>query len=125
RHEAAPRADENRQMLDADRALVLARAAGRALPQHLLAVHLTERSFSTVGKQRVLRLQDDPFRVQLLAGAPRGTIHLATAALDARERIEHHLAAEILHRLETNLLFFEIEIRQAAELRRLQQHRDG
>ena len=37
RHQAAPRADEDRQVLDADRALVLAGAAGRALPQHLLA----------------------------------------------------------------------------------------
>ena len=36
RHQAAPRADEERQVLDADRALVLAGAAGRALPQHLL-----------------------------------------------------------------------------------------
>ena len=42
RHEPAPRADEERQVLDADRALVLAGAARRALPQHLLAVDLAE-----------------------------------------------------------------------------------
>ena len=42
RHQAAARADEDRQVLDADRALVLAGAAGRALPQHLLAVDLAE-----------------------------------------------------------------------------------
>ena len=36
RHQAAPRSDQDRQVLDADRALVLAGAAGRALPQHLL-----------------------------------------------------------------------------------------
>src|SRR5262245_20731095 len=40
RHQAAPRTDLDRQVLDADRALVLARAAHRALPQHLLAVNL-------------------------------------------------------------------------------------
>ena len=35
-----------------------------------------------------------------------------------------HLAAEILHRLEADLLLLEIEVRQVAELRRLQEHRD-
>ena len=40
--ETRPRrdADENRQVLDADRALVLAGAAGRALPEHFLRVDL-------------------------------------------------------------------------------------
>ena len=42
RHQAAPRADDERQVLDADRALVLAGAAGRALPEHLLGVDLAE-----------------------------------------------------------------------------------
>ena len=42
RHQAAPRPDQERQVLDPDRALVLARAARRALPEHLLGVDLAE-----------------------------------------------------------------------------------
>ena len=42
RHQAAPRADDERQVLDAHRALVLARAARRALPQHAGVVLLGE-----------------------------------------------------------------------------------
>ena len=89
-------ADQNRQVLDADRALVLAGAAGRALPEDLLGVDLGELLVALAREQRLLRLQDDRLRVQLLAGAPRRTVHLAAAALDARERVEHRLAAEIL-----------------------------
>ena len=64
------------------------------------------------------------FGLSSLPGAPRRTVHLAAAALDAGERVEHDLAAEILHRLEADLLLLEIEIRQVAELRRLQEHGD-
>src|SRR5205814_9570612 len=110
RHQAAPRTDQDRQMLDPDRALVLARAARRALPQDLLAVHLAELPLTVAGEQRFLRLQDDGFRVQLLARAPRGTVHLTSSALDACERVEHHFAAEILYCLEPDLLFLAVEI---------------
>ena len=64
------------------------------------------------------------FGIQLLAGAPRRAVHLAAAALDAGERVEHALAAEILHRLEADLFLLEIEVRHVAELRRLQEHGD-
>jgi hypothetical protein len=48
----------------------------------------------------------------------------AAAALDAGERVEHALAAEILHGLEADLFLLEIEVRQVPELRRLQEHGD-
>src|SRR6185436_10960081 len=117
RHQPAARSDEDRQVLDAHRALVLAGAARRALPEDLLGVDLAELPPAVARQQGVLRLQDDRFRVQLLAGAPRRAVHLTASALDARERVEHRLAAEILQRLEADLFLFEIEIRQVAELR--------
>src|SRR5689334_16499161 len=104
-------------MLDADRALVLARAAGRALPELFLRVDVAELAAELPCQQRVLRAEHDCLRVQLLAGAPRRAVHLAPSALDARERIEAHLAAEIFDRLEADLLLLEIQIRQVAELR--------
>src|SRR5262249_2613026 len=120
--------------LDADRALILAGAAGGALPEHRLAVDLTELAcfpstlggsrLAAVAEQRLLRLEDDLLRVELLAGTPRRAVHLAAAALDACERVEHHLAAEILDRFEPDLFLLEIEVGQVAELRRLEEHRD-
>src|SRR5439155_5082335 len=64
-------------------------------------------------------------RVQLLAGAKRRTIHLASSTLDARERVEDRFLRQILHGLETDFFFLEIEIRHAPELDRFQEHRDG
>src|SRR5262249_42444516 len=122
RDQAAPRSDQDRQVLDPDRALVLARTAGRALPELFLGVNVAGLARRLASEERVLRAQDDRLRVELLAGAPRRTVHLAASALDAREGVEPHLGAEILHRLEPDLLFLEIEVRQVAQLRRLQEH---
>ena len=125
--ETRPRrdADQDRQVLDADRALVLAGAAGRALPQHLLGVDRRRACVSrspASSASCVCRMI--VFGFSSLPGAPRRTVHLAAAALDAGERVEHDLAAEILHRLEADLLLLEVEVRQVAELGRLQEHRD-
>src|SRR5262249_54316082 len=103
RDEAAARSDQNRQMLDADRALVLAGAARRALPEDVLRIDRAELGLARPGEQCGLRLQDDRLRVERLAGAPRGTVHLAAPALHARERVEPHLAREVLHSLEPYL----------------------
>src|SRR5439155_27189502 len=111
-HEAAARADEDRQMLDADRTLVLARAARRALPQNLFRVDLAKLRFVLPLKQRVLRLQHDRLRIQRLPRAPSRAVDLAAAALDARERVQPHLAAEIFHRLEAEPFLLEAAIRQ-------------
>src|SRR4029079_2285317 len=117
RNQSSPRADQQRQVFDAHRTLILAGAAGRALPEHLLRVDLSELALPLTREQRLLRLQDDGFRIELLPRAPRRAVHLTAAALDARERVEHNLAAEILHRLEADLFLLEIEIRQITELR--------
>ena len=69
--------------------LVLAGAAGRALPEHLLGIELDELRLALAREQRLLRLQNDRLRIELLARAPRRTVHLAASALDAGERIEH------------------------------------
>ena len=53
RDQPAARADQDRQVLDADRALVLAGAAGRALPEHLFAD--TPRRASVRGCRRAAR----------------------------------------------------------------------
>ena len=124
RDQPASRADDERQVLDADRALVLARAAGRALPQHLSRC----RSRRACGPAR--RRAAPPasagsavFGLSSLPGAPGRAVHLAAAAFDARERVEHDLAAEILDRLEPDLLLLEIQIGHVAELGRLQEDR--
>src|SRR5438128_2355328 len=96
RHKTAPGADQNWQVLDADRTLILTGAAGRTLPQNFFGVDVAELPVAFTCKEGVLRLQDDRLRVQLLSVAPRGTIDLTSPALDAGEGIEHHLAAETL-----------------------------
>src|SRR4026208_946279 len=103
-------------MLDADWALVFTSAAGRALPQHFLAVNFAElpRVLGlgvAPGEQRLLGLQDDPLGIQRLARAPRRAIPLAAATLDAGERVEPHLALQVLDGLQPDLLLLEIEVR--------------
>ena len=56
-------------MFDADWTLVS--AAGRISAQSTSGVYISPNSRSSAG-QRHLRLQDDGFRIQFLAGAPRG-----------------------------------------------------
>src|SRR5579862_7610785 len=92
RDEPAPAADDQRKVLDADRTLVFAGATGRALPEHLLAVEFAALELALSFEQRALRLKDERFRIELLAGAKRRTVHLAAPALHARERVEHDLA---------------------------------
>src|SRR5262249_46582949 len=116
RDEPPPRPDDQRQVLDPDWTLVLARPTRRALPQHLLRVDLTELPIGPAGKHCLLRLQDERLGVELFPRSPRWTVHLTAATLHTGERIEHDLAAEILDGLETNLLFLKIEVRQVPEL---------
>ena len=111
-------------MLDSDRALVLAGTAGRALPEHLLRVDARQPRLPWAVEKRVLCLQDERLRVELLPRAPRRAVDLAASALDACKRVEHRLAAEILHRLEPDLLLVEVEVWDVAELWRPQQDGD-
>src|SRR6185503_11871068 len=53
RDQTASRADEDRQVFDADRALVLARAAAGALPEHLLGIHLAELAVALAAEQPI------------------------------------------------------------------------
>ena len=118
RHETAPRPDDEREVLDPDRALVLAGAARRALPEHRLRCRFRPSLVvALAGEERLLRLQDERLGVQRLAGAPGRAVHLTAAAFDAGERVEHGLAAEILDGLEPDLLLLEVEVRQRCRAR--------
>src|SRR6185503_20283258 len=68
RDQPPARADDERDVFDAHRALVLAGAAGRALPQHFLAVDFSELPVAWPRFERVLRLQYQRFGIQFLAG---------------------------------------------------------
>src|SRR5262249_42248917 len=122
RDESAACADENRQVLDTDRALVLARTARRALPEHLGRVDVYELFLRRAGEQRVLGLQDDGLRIEGLACHPRGTVDLTASAFNTRERIEDALLGKVLQRLEAHLFPLEVEVRHVAELARLQKN---
>src|SRR5207249_8347348 len=112
-------------VLDADGTLILAGAARRALPELFLAQNGAEFCVAIAGEQGELCPKYQLLRVQLLAGAKRRTIHLTSSTLDARERVENRLLRQILHGLEADFFFLEIEIRHASELDRFQKHRDG
>ena len=85
-HRAAPQADDDGQMLDADRALEFARAAGGALERGFLRVVLAEQRLLRVRAEVVqvaAHAQDDFFRVENLAGVGGRAMFGAAAALDA------------------------------------------
>ena len=125
RREPAPGADDERQVLDADRALRLARAARRALPQHLRVEDVGELRLEPAGEQRRFVLEDQRLRVERLAGGVRRTVHLAAAALDAGEGVEHLLPFDVRHGFEPDLLLLEIQVRHRPEDRRTQVDRQG
>ncbi len=124
RRQAPPRADDERQVLDAHRALLLARAARRALPQHAGVVLFGELRVEPPGEQRDFVLQDQRFRIEPLPRRVRRAVHLAPAALDARERVEHLLLLEVPHRLEADFFLLEVEVPHVAERRRREEDGD-
>src|SRR5687767_13880384 len=97
-------------MLDADRALLLARATCRALPQDALVIHIHQLPVSLARQESGFVLQDDGLGIEPLSRAERRTIVLASSTLHAREGIEDRLRWQVFHRLEAHLLFLEIKI---------------
>ncbi len=122
RRQAPPRANDQRQMLDAHRTLLLARAARRALPQHSGLVLLGQLRVESPGEQGDFVLEDQLLRIEQLPCRVGRAVHLAPAALDARERVEHLLLLEVTHGLEADLLLLEVEVPHIAELWRLEKH---
>ena len=110
----AARADDERQVLHADRALVLARAAGRALPQHVRSKMSASFVSSLPASSASSLWRISVFGFSSLPVALRRAVDLAAPALDARERVEHLLALEVLQRLEADLLLLEVEVRHRA-----------
>ena len=118
RHQTAARADDERQVLDADRALVLAGAARRALPQHLLACRSRRvwcRARQPAGRPASAEISvlgfsslPAPHAGQFTWQRPHSTQVNASST---------RLAAEVLHGLQPDLLLLEIEVRHARRAR--------
>src|SRR5581483_5166587 len=82
----ATQADNHRQMLNADRTLIFARATGSALKDGLLRNRCAEDGrlvFVSILVQVGAHSECDQFRVQLLAGVVGRAMFSASAALDA------------------------------------------
>ena len=85
-HRAAPQSDENRHVLNTDRALEFAGAAGGALEERLLRVVLTQQRLVRRGAKVVqigAEAEDDFLGVEQLAGIGGGAVLGAAAALHA------------------------------------------
>ena len=98
---------------------------------HVVHCHSTPASYmlgqlrvEPAGEQRDLVLQDQRLRIEPLPGRVGRAVHLAPAALDARERVEHLLLLEVPDRLEADLLLLEVEVPHVAERRRLEEDGD-
>ncbi len=95
---AAAQADEDGEVLDADRALELARAAGGALEDGLLRVVFAEKRLIGCGAEVVevgADAEDDFFRVEQLAGVGGGAVLGAAAALHAGVGLEADQLREV------------------------------
>src|SRR5581483_5076735 len=105
-HEVAAQVDDVVDVLDRDRALVHARAAGHAVPDHLLgdavAGDLGEvaagEQVRALGEQLIAHAHDHELRREQLPRRVRRADVLATAALGAREGVHHLLPREIANR---------------------------
>ena len=95
---AAAQADEDGQVLDADRALELACAAGGALEDGLLGVVFAEEGLIGGGAEVVeigADAENDFFGVEELAGVGGGAVLGAAAALDAGVGLETDKLREV------------------------------
>ena len=98
-HRAAPQADDDGHMLDAHRALELARAAGGALKRGLLRVVFAEQRLFGARPEVVqiaAQAEDDFFRVEQLAGVVGRAVLRAAAALHAGVGLQADKLRQIL-----------------------------
>ena len=106
-HRAAPQADDHRQMLDANRTLKFAGAAGGALEGGFLGdVRADERLFATRARTRS-GSRGSPGRflwVENLAGVVGGTVLRAAAALDAGVCLQRDELRQVLAGVEAEIL---------------------
>ena len=115
-HRAAAQPDHDGQVLDAHRALELARAAGGALEDRFLRVVFAEQRFFGARADVVeigAHAQDDFLGVEELAGVGGGAVLGASAALDARVGLQADDLGEVLARDEAEVFI----ARRAAEWR--------
>jgi len=123
-HRAAAQSHDERQMLDADRTLELAPAAGGALERRLFGNELAQQgrfvarpALAQVGAQT----QHDFLGIERLAGVVRGAVLGAAAALHAGVRLQCVDPGDVLAGVETEILVAH-QRRDAAEARAAQEH---
>ena len=105
-HRAAPQPDDDRQMLDAHRALKFAGAAGRALKRGFLRNMLAEQRLLARRAELVqipAHAQRDFFRVQNLPGVRGRAMLGAAAALDARIGLQRDQLRDVLAGVEAEI----------------------
>src|SRR5205814_6367936 len=98
-HRAASQADDDRQVLDAHRALKFARSTSSALEHGFLRqVLANERLFGTRTKfvEVAANPQRDLFRIQDFSSIERGAVLAASAAFDTRVGLERDDSRQIL-----------------------------
>src|SRR5579872_4342907 len=113
-------------MLDADRALKFARAAGGALKYRLLRKMLAEQWFFGDGAeviQIVANAERNFLGVENFAGVRGGAMLRAAAAFDARISLERNDARQILAGIESEI-FVPGERRNVRELTARKKHRE-
>ena len=104
-HLVATHVDDRVDVLDVDRALLHARSAGRAAPEHvgvdhrrherLAVVRLTGEEAVRGGEEVVAKPHDQELRAEWLVSVPRGALRLAATALRAGREVEHLLPGEL------------------------------
>ena len=105
-HRAAPQADDDRQVLDADRTLKFARSAGGALKRRFLRKILAEQRLFRAGAefvQVVANAERDLLGIENLAGVVGGTMLGAAAAFDAGVRLQRDDLRQVLAGVEAEI----------------------
>ena len=106
-HGAAAQPDDHRQMLNSNRALEFASAAGRALERGLLEMCRPRKRLRSRGPELIeiaAQTQNDFFRIEHLAGVVGRTMLRAAPAFDAGVCLQRVDPGHILAGIETEIL---------------------
>src|SRR5205823_10209987 len=104
---SAAQADNHRQVLNADWALILARSAGRALKKHFLRNRRAQDSrfiFASILVQIGAHSERNQFRVQFLTCIVRGAVFGTAATLDAGISLQSGDLRDVFTRNESKIL---------------------
>ncbi len=93
--QVAPEVDDVVDVLDADRAFLLARAAGDAVPHDVVGHGVRHKWRWGPAQELIPKCHDQELRRELLAGIESWTHILAPAAFGAGHRVDHLLPGEV------------------------------